>query len=327
LWVRGQAEGQPEIAPGCETVRSVDFKLSFPLITTISSSDVPKYPCPECHRRFTDAAARIRHRKRMHGYVPYHTKEYLARQALNRKERVVQGASKAVSNESSLQQVAHAPNASPSVRPPAPKLPEVAYHDDFWKMPVDITHSYPLQPLPFQGAPLSLPFETLPGYDTPNAIRNFPSMAHSYPSQSLPSQDNITRPCLKGFDTWPGYDTLNAIQNFPSVAHSYPSQPLPSQDFITWPSVKAFETWPVYNGPNAIQNCPSATQSQPTLTHSDFTTDHYSDSHSPQIALHNVEQPQHCTMQSQEQEFGETFTGDHGIPPYNGNGLLNWLLQ
>jgi hypothetical protein len=157
---------------------------------------------------------------------------------------MVQGASKEISNKSRHQQVACAPNTSSSVPPPAPKLPEVAYHDDSWKMPVNITHSYPPQPLPSQGLPLSLPFETWPGYGTPNAIQNFPS----------------------------------------------------------------------------------AVQSQPSLATSEFTTDYYSDLHNPQIALYNVER-QRYTIQSQEQEFGESFTGDHGTPPYNGNGPWNWVPQ
>ena len=128
----------------------------------------------------------------MHGYVPYHTKEYLARQALDRKERVVQGASKAASNSKSrLQQVASAVpgdllNASSaSAPPPAPKLSEVAYHDhdDPWnlKMPVDITHLYP-QAKSETVRSISLPIETWPGYGTPNAIQHFPSAAQSPPS-------------------------------------------------------------------------------------------------------------------------------------------------
>jgi hypothetical protein len=88
---------------------------------------------------------------------------------------MAQRASKAVSNKSHRQQVA-LPTASSSVPTPALKLPEVAYHDDFWKMPVD-THSHSPQP---QG--LFLPFETLPGYGAPNAIQNFPSVAQSSPS-------------------------------------------------------------------------------------------------------------------------------------------------
>ena len=128
----------------------------------------------------------------MHGYVPHHTKEYLARQALNRKERVVQGASKGVSNMSRRQQVASAVpggplNALSSALPPAPKLPEVAYHDDSWKMPVDITHSYPPQPLPSQSFPLLFPSQTWPGYGTHNAIQPFPPVAQSPPSGSLPT--------------------------------------------------------------------------------------------------------------------------------------------
>ena len=177
----------------------------------------------------------------MHGYVPHHTQEYLARQALNRKERVAREASKAVSNQSRGQQVL--PNASSSVLPPAPKLPEVVYHDDFWKMPVDVTHLYAQQPLalPSQDVPLSLPFET-----------------------------------------WPGFDTPNTLQHFPSAAQS----PL-------------------------------------SLVPSDFTFDYYPDLHGPQPDLH----PQLYTMQPQEQQFGESLTGDYGMPPYNGNGQWNWLQQ
>jgi hypothetical protein len=169
---------------------------------------------------------------------------------------VVQGASKAVANRSCHQQVA-LPIASSSVPPPAPKLPELAYYDDSWKMPVDhwlaksqmvrrvehpekavvanIPHSYPLQPQPSQGAILSLPFET-----------------------------------------WPGYDTPNAIQKFPSVA-----------------------------------------QSPPSLTPSDFTMNYYSGSDGPQL----------YTTQSREQQFRESLSVGHGVPPYNGNGLWNWLQQ
>ncbi|KAF8505400.1 hypothetical protein F5888DRAFT_1648729 [Russula emetica] len=207
-------------------------------------SDGPKYPCPECGRGFTDAAARIRHRKKLHGYVPYHTKEYLARQALKRKERVVQETSKVDSNKSRRQQVARAvpdlPDASSSVPPPAPELPEVAYHDQSWKMPVDITHSYPPQAPPSQGGPLFLPFET----------------------------------------------------------------------------------WPGYGAPNAIQHFPSAAQSQPSLTPSNFTVDYYSDLHNVPIPSMTYG-PQLRTMQPQQQEFGESFTGDL----FNGNGPWNWPLQ
>jgi hypothetical protein len=108
--------------------------------------------------------------------VPYHTREYLARQRLVRKERVVQGANKAVSNKSRRQLVASAapdclPRASSSALPL--NVPDVAYHDNFWKVLVDIASSYAPKPQRSQDVPLSLPFSTMPGYDTPNLIQPF----------------------------------------------------------------------------------------------------------------------------------------------------------
>jgi hypothetical protein len=169
----------------------------------------------------------------MHGYVPYHTKEYIARQALSRKERLVEGTSKAVSDGGRRQQVDFAapaerlgtldgrigrsssiptfsstvptfpstvptfpstvptfpstvPTLSSTILPQATKRPEVAYHNNVWNMPENITHSYPPQP---QDVPLILPFETWPGYGTSNAIQNFPSAAQSPPSQALTPSD------------------------------------------------------------------------------------------------------------------------------------------
>lgn len=186
---------------------------------------------------------------------------------------MVQRTGKAVSNsnQSHRQQVLPnaSPNASSSVPPSAPKLTEVAYHDDFWKMPVDVTHLYSPQPLP-----LSLPFESWPGYNTPNFIQDFPSATQSPPL--------------------------------------YLPQPLSSQGALL---SSPFETWPGYVTPNSIQ---SAAQSPPSLTPSDFTIDCYSD------LLHG---PQLHTMQSQEQQFEESLSGDHGMPPYNWNGQWNWQLQ
>ncbi len=160
---------------------------------------------------------------------------------------MLQVAGKAVSNESRHQGVVRAvtddlPSASSSALPLAPKLPEVAYHDNYWKMFVDIAHSNPPQQYS-QDVPISLPFPTVPGYD---------------------------------------YNTLNAIQ----------SQPFSMQ---------------------------SPAQLQLPLTPSDFTTDSdYSDLFGPQL----------YTMPSQEQAFGGSLAGDHGVPPYNPyNGLWDWPTQ
>jgi len=206
----------------------------------------------------------------MHGYVPHHTKEYLARQALNRKERVDQGASKAVANQGDQWGVRAAPegflNASLSGLPlAAPKLPEVAYHDDFWKMFVDDAHSNAPNPQLSQDVPISLPFPTMPGYDAPNAIQS-----STQPQPSLIPSHFTT----DYFDLFPPQlDTPNAIQHFPMQATA---------------------------------------QLQPSLT-SDFTIDHS-----------DLLGPIPDAMPS-EQAFGESFTENYGIPPYN--GLWNWLPQ
>jgi hypothetical protein len=74
---------------------------------------------------------------------------------------------------------------------------------------------------------------------------------------------------------------------------------------------------------NAPTPFPSAAQSQPSLTPSDFTVDHYSDLHNVPTPHTLTYGPQLRTMQPQQQEFGESFTGDL----YNGNGPWSWPLQ
>ena len=176
----------------------LSIRISFPWLMVFSSSSGPQYPCPECNRRFSDAAARVRHRKKIHGYVPHHTKEYLARKTSNRKERIVQGTNNAVSTEVPLQSVTHAatdgfPDASPCI--PPFKLPEVGYHDDYWKLPVDLARSYfpdsEPQPQRSQDAPIFLPVATVPGYDTPNFIQSF-SMQPAAPLQPFLTPSEFT---------------------------------------------------------------------------------------------------------------------------------------
>jgi hypothetical protein len=104
---------------------------------------------------------------------------------------MIQGASKAVSDESCSQQVARGGtpdevlSASSSAPPPASKLPEVAYHDDSWTPTgIYIARSCPPQAPPSQRATLSLPYQTWPGYSTPIgtiAVQNFPFTAQSQP--------------------------------------------------------------------------------------------------------------------------------------------------
>jgi hypothetical protein len=344
-----------------------------PLSRVFSSSKGPQYPCQECKHPFSDAAARIRHRKRAHGYVPYHTREYLVRQALNRKERVAEGANKAVSNKSRRQCVARAaPDGLPSASSSAPlplNVPEVAYHDNYWKVLVNFAQSCALESQHPRDVPLTLPFTTMPGYDTPNAIQPFSMQPEAQPSltpsdfntidysnflATMPGYDAIqpssmqpetqpspTPPEFNTIDysdflaTMPGYD---AIQPSSMQPETQPS-PTPSEfntidysDFLaTMPGYDVIQPSPIQpdiqpspttSEFNAIDySCFLATmpaiqpssmqpeeQPQPSLIPLDFTLD-YSDPLGPQMDASTL---------SQGQAFGELFTADHCMPPYNG---------
>ncbi|KAI0301905.1 hypothetical protein B0F90DRAFT_265747 [Multifurca ochricompacta] len=98
-----------------------------------------RYPCLECGRRFSDGAARIRHRKNKHGYQPYHTSKYLARQEL-KKTDATQKTGKVVSSKTAgLRTVPYSfPNASTSNFSLGDELTNVPYHNDFWKQIVDM---------------------------------------------------------------------------------------------------------------------------------------------------------------------------------------------
>jgi hypothetical protein len=51
-------------------------------------------------------------------------------------------------------------------------LPEVGYHDDFCKVPINLAHFYDPEPLTHSFHDLSpfLPYTSMPGYDTPYSI-------------------------------------------------------------------------------------------------------------------------------------------------------------
>lgn len=146
------------------------------------------------------------------------------------KERVVQETDKAVSSQSRHQSVTHAApegfqDASPDV--PPFKLPEVGYHDDFWKVLVNLARSYDPKPQP-QPQPqpqppqhsddhsLMLPYAMMPGYDP----KPQPQPQHSQDlSLMLP------------YAMMPGYDAPNSIQPF-SMQPAAPAQPfLTSSDY------------------------------------------------------------------------------------------------
>jgi uncharacterized C2H2 Zn-finger protein len=188
LSLRGHAEGQLESPHRREAVRSVDL-IQFPLAHESFSSGGPKYRCPDCSDAFGDAAARIRHRKSAHGYEPYHTEEYLARQSLKGREGVAQGPGKAVPNKTRRQRAASAapyslPHSPSSDARPA-KLRKVTYHNNFWKTLVNTAWTHAENPEPLQEIQVGLPATTNPGSHT--ATQPLPDISIQPVAQMPPS--------------------------------------------------------------------------------------------------------------------------------------------
>lgn len=245
--------------------------------------------------------------------MPYHTPEYLARQARNRREREVEGANKDVSNLSHRQCAASpAPGGLPiasSSGPLPPNVPEIPYHDDFWKELVNYAQSCAPESQHSHDVPLTLPIATMPGYDTPNAIQTFYMQPEAQPSPTLSDLDTTDfSDFIASLATMPGYD---AIQPFSMQPEAQPSLTPSVFDTIGFSGLVA--TVPGYDAiqPSSIQ--PEAPL-QPSLTPLNHTLE-YSNYLEPQIDASTL---------SQGQVFGASFTPDHGIPY---NGLWNEYLS
>lgn len=268
LSLRGHAEGQLESPHRCEAVRGVHL-IQFPLAHLSFSSGGPQYRCPDCTEAFGDAAARIRHRKSAHGYEPYHTEEYLARQSLKGKERVAQGPGKVVSNKTRRQRAARAapyslPHSPPSEAQP-PKLLKVTYHNNFWKTLVNMADARAEDTEYLQEIQVGLPATTNPGSHTPEATQPLPSIS-TLPVAQMPlswqgqafagpsTQDNTaaypvtsdyasflsstgvdTTAFASGYPpTYSGVGFVNQLQEFP--VYSYGDRPSLMPEAVTAPS-------------------------------------------------------------------------------------------
>ncbi|KAF8271670.1 hypothetical protein EI94DRAFT_1796796 [Lactarius quietus] len=121
---------------------------------------------------FTDPAARIRHRKKAHGYQPYHTPRYLAKKALREAERK---RGKAALNN--YQQAASVvPNSSQNASSSADTLGNVlsnaTYHNDFWKLLVDAPSRDTSGLKVSQDVQIRVPVTTEPARNTPKTLHS-----------------------------------------------------------------------------------------------------------------------------------------------------------
>jgi hypothetical protein len=173
----------------------------------------------------------------------------------------------------------------------------------------------------------------MPGYDTPNAIQPFSMQPEAQPS--LTPSDFNTIDYSNFLATMPGYDAIQPSSMQPETQPS-PTPPefntIDYSDFLaTMPGYDVIQPSPIQpdiqpspttSEFNAIDySCFLATmpaiqpssmqpeeQPQPSLIPLDFTLD-YSDPLGPQMDASTL---------SQGQAFGELFTADHCMPPYNG---------
>jgi uncharacterized C2H2 Zn-finger protein len=155
---------------------------SFLLIPFRSSNEF-RYRCPDCGKGFTDPAPRTKHRKTAHGYQPYHTPRYYARQALKEAEK--RANLKAATGKTRDQQAAHifprsTQSASSSSSTPssasssADSLSNLhantTYHNDSWKPLVDVPCRGVSGTTISQEVLICAPVAAAPARDTPKTL-------------------------------------------------------------------------------------------------------------------------------------------------------------
>ena len=160
------------------------FLVSFLFIHSHSST-ILHYRCRECNKGFTDPAGRIRHRKKFHGYQPYHTPAYLAKRALKEAEK---HRDKAALNKTHDQQAATivpdgTQNASSSTDSLGNSLADATYHNDFWKLLVDSPHRDASELKVSQDVQIFAPVAVAPARETPKFLHS------DYFDLSLPKVD------------------------------------------------------------------------------------------------------------------------------------------
>ncbi|KAH9964992.1 hypothetical protein BC827DRAFT_1153907 [Russula dissimulans] len=184
---------------------------------TESISNGLQHSCPDCGQRFTDAAAKLRHRKKTHGYQPHHTKEYLARKPLKGKERAVRGPGKEVSNTSQSQPAAGddsngLPNV-PSLRAQPRDILRIAYRNDYWKTLVDLARRSASE------REISISHGVVTGYDSPVGIQ--------------PSPEGSIHPTAQSYTPISSSDsTIHDFYHLVPVPDVMP----PQGQALTWPS-------------------------------------------------------------------------------------------
>ncbi|KAI9466635.1 hypothetical protein BJY52DRAFT_5288 [Lactarius psammicola] len=169
---------------GCQY--KTDQKSNLKAHIDARHSNQLRYRCPDCDKGFTDPAARIRHRKRTHGYKPYHTARYIARQSL---KEAGQKSGKGVSNKTCDQQAVphNTQNASSSAATLSKILTNTTYHDDFWKQIVDVPRRHASELKDSQDVQISVPVAAAPACGAPKTLHSDSDLSSPEVGQLQPS--------------------------------------------------------------------------------------------------------------------------------------------
>ena len=150
--------------------------MSSFLFILFSSSNEYRYLCPDCGKGFTHPSTRIKNRTTNHGYYPYHTSRYYARQQFNEAEK----RAKANFEKDRLPkrrerfptQHRNALTSSSSADSLDNLLASATYHNDVWKPFVDVPCRDATELKVSQDVQISAPVAASPVRDTLNTLRS-----------------------------------------------------------------------------------------------------------------------------------------------------------
>jgi hypothetical protein len=225
-------------------------------LMTLPSSNGPGYPCPDCGKFLSDPPAVIRHRKSAHAYQPYHTARYHAKQARKRAEKK---SGKANNTHDQLpQSIQNAPSPTATL---SNMLTNGIYHDDFWKLIVDVPRRHASDLKGSQDVQLSVPVAAAPACDAPKTLHSdsdlsLPEVGQLQPSTPWTHDVNLLGSQL---DTIVQPQSQALAQSWTAYGHTIPvaasdlrpfATPFPSSDVqSTYPGM-GFQSLPAFSFTN-----------------------------------------------------------------------------
>jgi hypothetical protein len=147
------------------------------------SSSTARHRCNDCDKSFADPATRVRHRKKVHGYQPYHTPAYLAKRALKEAEKKRDKAALSEACDQQAASVVPGDTQYPSSSTDSldNSLANATYHNDFWNVLVDAPRRDASDLQVSQDIKICAPIAVAPARETPRFLHS------DYSDLSLPN--------------------------------------------------------------------------------------------------------------------------------------------